>query len=150
MGFVFQPTTGVDTLYLAGGADNSGTESTLATLSFPSLVVTPVGTISAGSPELTGTGDGALWGFSPPKLNTPAMLFRIDPASAAIQESYRYPSLPNATNWAIKFWGGSFWIFLGSSVYQVSRTQPDSVQTVLLNSGHRIVGAGVSTCAPVQ
>jgi hypothetical protein len=50
----------------------------------------------------------------------------------------------------MKFWGGSFWLFLDSSVYQVSRDALDDVQWVA-NYGHGlIVGAGVSTCAPVQ
>ncbi|HEY5284566.1 MAG TPA: choice-of-anchor D domain-containing protein, partial [Polyangia bacterium] len=43
MGFVFDPSTGLDTLYIAGGSlGGSGTQSELATVSFPSLAVTPV------------------------------------------------------------------------------------------------------------
>jgi hypothetical protein len=54
------------------------------------------------------------------------------------------------TDWAVKFWGGSFWIFLNGAVYQVSRDRPADIQTVLSNTGRYVVGAGVSTCAPLQ
>jgi hypothetical protein len=152
MGFVFDPMTGLDTLYIAGGGViGFSTQSQLATVSFPSLVVTPVGT-TAGLPELSGTGDGTLWGFFP-YSNSPtgvASLVRIDPANGATLESYTYPTLTTNGNWAMKFWGGSFWIFLGTSIYQVPRTAPTTIHTVIADSGRSIVGAGVSTCAPLH
>ena len=56
--------------------------------------------------------------------------------------------------WAFAFWGGHFWLFtnpnmMGSS--QVDRYDPSAnTTTTEVNSvGFRIVGAGVSTCAPV-
>jgi hypothetical protein len=153
MGFVFDPSTGVDTLYIAGGAFVSAASSTLATVSFPTLTVTPIGTVAAGSPELTGTGDGALWGFIPLSESTlgPATLLRLDTSSGAVLESHPYPSLSDSGAWAVKFWGGSFWIFLNSSVYRVPRDTPDVIQTVIANTGRLpITGAGVSTCAPLQ
>jgi len=127
------------------------TQSELATVSFPALVVTPVGT-TAGVPELSGTGDGTLWGFFP-SSNSPtglATLVRLDPASGATLESYTYPTLNGGENWAMKFWGGSFWIFLGNSIYKVIRSDPTTVIPVIADSGRGIVGAGVSTCAPLQ
>ncbi len=155
MGFVFDPSTGEDTLYIAGGLDYSSTHSTLATIAFPSLVVTPIGPVAAGNAELTGTGDGQLWGFVPDvgSSNGRSTLVRIDPASGKTLESYTYPSLISPTSgadWAVKFWGGSFWIFLNGSVYQVSRDNPAIIQTVLSSTGRNVVGAGVSTCAPLQ
>jgi hypothetical protein len=103
-------------------------------------------------PELTGTGDGTLWGFFP-SSNSPsnlASLVRLDPASGKTLESYTYPTLKGGSNWAMKFWGGSFWIFLDTSIYQVSRATPKSINTVIADSGRSIVGAGVSTCAPLN
>jgi hypothetical protein len=50
----------------------------------------------------------------------------------------------------MKFWGGSFWIFLDTSVYQVSRDAMNDVRWVADYGSTLIVGAGVSTCAPVQ
>jgi hypothetical protein len=150
MGFVFEPSTGVDTLYIANNLMVDG-KTELATVSFPSLVVTLVGPITAGSAELTGTGDGGLWGFVPYDENPDgqAVLVRLDPASGATLESYAYPTLTDSGSWAVKFWGGSFWIFLGTSVYQVPRDTPQTIRTAIADTGRDIVGAGVSTCAPL-
>jgi hypothetical protein len=154
MGFVFDPSTGIDTLYLAGINSLDATQSELATLSFPSLVVTPIGLITAGNAELTGTGDGSLWGFVP-RSGSPdgqAVLVRLDPASGATLESYVYPSLSStrSQSWTVKFWGGSFWIFLDKSVYEVPRATPQTIRYVMTYPGDgNIVGAGVSTCAPL-
>jgi hypothetical protein len=46
MGFVFAPAKDVDTLYIAGSDETGYTK--LATVAFPSLVVTPIGTVTAG------------------------------------------------------------------------------------------------------
>jgi hypothetical protein len=151
MGFVFNPTTGIDTLYIAGGTFPTQRSSTLATISFPALTVSTVGTISAGWPELTGTGDGELWGFVPSfaSVNGQSLMLKIDPTNATELARYPYTGLTSGS-WAVKFWGGSFWIFLGPAIYQVPRTTPDKVITAIANTGRDIVGAGVSTCAPVQ
>ena len=152
MGFVFDSSTGLDTLYIAGGEMVSAQASTLATVSFPSLVVTPVGSVSAGFPELAGTGDGELWGFIPGDVSRSgeATMLRLDPASGATLEQYAYPSIYDSSSWAMKFWGGDFWIFIGNSIYRVSRATPDVIQLAVPNSGYWIVGAGVSTCAPIH
>jgi Abnormal spindle-like microcephaly-assoc'd, ASPM-SPD-2-Hydin len=153
MGFVFDPSANLDTLYIAGGNGTSAGPSELATVSFPSLAVTPIGPIAAGNAELTGTGDGSLWGFIPasmgPDPNSPAVLVQIDPASGATLESYSYPTLFGANSWAVKFWGGSFWIFLNGAVYEVPRATPQTVLLRIADTGRNIVGAGVSTCAPL-
>jgi hypothetical protein len=154
MGFVFDPLTGVDTLYIAGGDSASDSkQSPLATVSFPSLVVTPVGNTD-GDPELTGTGDGTLWSFYPSETSPTGMatLARLNPATGATLESYTYKDMNGyANNWAMKFWGGSFWIFLNTSLYKVSRDTPATLDPHIINlSGRTIVGAGVSTCAPLH
>ena len=154
MGFVFDPSTGIDTLYIAGSDYRDATDSELATLSFPALKVTPIGLITAGNAELSGTGDGSLWGFVP-RSGSPdeqAVLVRLDPASGATLERYVYPLLSSISNssWTMKFWGGSFWIFLDKSVYEVPRATPQSIRFVMAyTGGGNIVGAGVSTCAPL-
>jgi hypothetical protein len=153
MGFVFDPSTGVDTLFIAGEANTSLRYSTLATVSFPSLVVTPVGTVEAGFPEMSGTGDGELWGFIPADASASykAALVKLSPRSGATLESHEYNDLTDRGAWAMKFWGGDFWMFLGRSVYKASRRTPEFLQPVILNTGRaEIVGAGVSTCAPLQ
>jgi hypothetical protein len=153
MGFVFDPSTGEDHLFIAGyGLHNTGAQSELAIVSFPDLIVTPIGVISTGNAELTGTGDGQLWGFSPQGEDGSsfATLMRLDPASGATIESYTYPSVSTHGGWSIKFWGGNFWIFLGTSVYKVARDTPKVIHTAIAQTGRpQIVGAGVSTCAPL-
>jgi hypothetical protein len=151
MGFVFDPSTNLDTLYIAGGHGASDTQSELATVSFPALALTPIGTITAGNAELTGTGDGSLWGFIPNSL-TPddqTVLVRLDPSSGTTLETHSYSTLSGGSSWAVKFWGGSFWIFLDGSVYEVPRDTPDTIRTVIPDTVRNIVGAGVSTCAPL-
>jgi hypothetical protein len=153
MGSVFDPATGTDTLFIAGGDAVTASQSTLATVSFPGLVVTPVGTVAAGLPEMSGTGDGQLWGFIPSGVATGgyAVLVRLDPKSGATLEAHTYPRLTGSGAWAMKFWGGSFWVFLATSVYKISRDTPDLIETAIASTGRRgIVGAGVSTCAPLQ
>jgi hypothetical protein len=152
MGFVFSPQTGQDTLYIAGGANTGIMTSTLATISFPQLTVSPIGPVE-GLPELSGLGDGTLWGFIPSFVaqSGNASLIRIDPATGKTLETHTYPQLNGTgTSWAMKFWGGSFWLFLGPKVYQVPRDKPDTVTLAIPDSGHNVVGAGVSTCAPLH
>jgi hypothetical protein len=153
MGFVFDPSTGLDTLFIAGGANTGMRSSTLATVSFPGLVVTPVGTVDAGFPEMSGTGDGQLWGFIPADASASytAALVKLSTRSGVTLESHEYTDLTGGVSWAMKFWGGNFWIFLGSSVYKVPRETPELIQPVILDTKRaQIVGAGVSTCAPLQ
>jgi len=57
--------------------------------------------------------------------------------------------------WAFAFWGGDFWIFHRANVlehtkiYQVKRAD-GSMTKAMDDSGYNIVGAGVSTCAPIS
>ncbi len=153
MSFLFQPTTGLDTLYVDSWGMNI-----LATIAFPSLVLSPIAPIVEGggllgNGELAGTGDGELWDFVPGipyDGGVEAILAQIDPTTAAIPKLQSYPQLGDTGDWATKFWGGSFWVFLGSSVYTVSRATGE-LTTVIPQSDHPwVVGVGVSTCAPVQ
>ena len=150
MGSTFDSRTGVDTLFLA-------TSSMLGTLAFPSLTVTRVGSFPLASAELTGTGDGQLWAFDPPQ-GTPAVLARLDPSNARVLEQYSLPNITSVGGWAIKFFGGAFYIFIGSDIWKVERSSLDPTRPeptiapvrVLVTPGRDIVGAGVSTCAPTQ
>jgi hypothetical protein len=147
MGFVFDPDTGKDTLYVSD-------QYTLATISIPELVLTPVGPTAVDLAELSGTGDGQLWGFvSRFDLGThfESALVRFDLATGKTLELYTYPSIPMPRSYAMKFWGGSFWIFADDSVYRVRRESPkDAEYAGDYLRGRGIVGAGVSTCAPLQ
>jgi hypothetical protein len=159
MGFVFDPTTNLDTLFVSGGASQMPTPEPLATIAFPSLALTRTGgTVSIGFPDLTGTGDGELWGFAPTydSVTGSSVLAQLDPTSGASLATFPLPSIDAAFNqnrsggWAMKFWGGSFWIFIYNSIYTVARGTTAATEVVANDGARNIVGAGVSTCAPVQ
>jgi len=142
-----------DTLYIAGGADPLGASSAkLATLSTQSFTATAVGNIT-GWPELTGTGNAELWGWFPdaaaPRVE------QIDKTSGAAVKTYPLSQLAGTpTAWAFAFWGGDFWIFLerdtdsATTVYQIDGAN-GTVKGMTPTGTRRVVGAGVSTCAPV-
>jgi streptogramin lyase len=155
MGSMWNSQTATDTLFISG----NGAGSQLGILGLPSLVVTPVGPIPMPSVELAGTGDGQLWAFSPAGIaGGTAELGRIDPTSGSLLEHYTLPNVTSGGGWAIKFFGGSFFIFIGTDVWKLDRASLDPTQPqpttpakrVLVSPGRDIVGAGVSTCAPVQ
>jgi hypothetical protein len=153
MGFVAnQVGSTLDTLYVAGGAGPGSGTAQLATISFPDLTVHPIQSSLSGWPELTGNGNAELWGFFPD--TSPPQIARIDKQSAAENPVYRLPSLPTGPSaWAFAFWGGDFWVFLATGlddtvVYHVKGTDGTLVGSYP-QSGRLIVGAGVSTCAPV-
>jgi hypothetical protein len=153
MGFVSDGVnTTAETLFVASDDAFTGGQSHLGTIAFPSLSLSVVGRID-GSPELTGTGDAKLWAFFP-DIARPRIA-RLDKASGA--ESGVIPldaiaGMPSA--WAFAFWGGDFWVFLkrdtdtATQVHHV--TAAGALSTVIRDAGRNIVGAGVSTCAPLQ
>jgi hypothetical protein len=160
MGFSTDAAGGsTDKLYIAGSNDASTTSNAkLATLDVGTMVTTPVpgGTI-LGSPELTGNSNAELWGFFP-DANNPKIQGINKASGAAISPA----ALPTALKgepaaWAFAFYGGDYWIFLAkqdglggagfTTVYQVSPTGQLKGQTP--TTSRTIVGAGVSTCAPV-
>ena len=102
--------------------------------------------------ELTGTGDGRLYGFF--TNEAPAVsgsrLIELDKPTARILANNDLPvGRPNDA-WAFAYWGGDFWIFTSpGGVSTVTRFRPsDSTTTDLATMPSTIVGAGVSTCAP--
>ena len=107
--------------------------------------------------ELTGTGDGRLFGFF---TTTPAQVAEIDKATGAILSSQSLSAVSTGTEWAFSFWGGDFFLYTAQASNgglpqndvstDVTRYRPSdkSVTVIKKNIGFRIVGAGVSTCAP--
>jgi hypothetical protein len=164
MGFAFDPATAQDTLFIAGGP-SFGVSTQLATLSFPALNVTPVAPLTEGDPELTGTGDNQLWGFFPSEGavgggETIPTMVQLDQETGAVLQTLELPKITgNPQAWAVGFFGGAFWIFLepqrpagtqtSTNVYEVQRGD-GGLTTAVSNTGRTIVGAGVSTCAPLQ
>jgi hypothetical protein len=104
--------------------------------------------------ELTGTGDGRLYGFL---ISSPLELAAIDKTTTAYTNRVNLAKVqtPLAPMFAFTFWGGDFYFYTATdytnaSTTDVSRYSPTdgSVSTYMSNIGFHIVGAGVSTCAP--
>ena len=146
------PGATTDTLFIAGGQVVTAS-SKLGRLNMSSFAATPTADLT-GWPELTGTGNAELWGFFPTGAANP-FVARIDKTSGVFSPTFSAPSLAGtASSWAFAFWGGSFWIFyqrdtdLSTNVYEM-KANTGAVATALTNTGRTIVGAGVSTCAPL-
>jgi hypothetical protein len=101
--------------------------------------------------ELTGTGDGRLFGFF---TTNPATLAEIDPETGGKRSVRRLAGVTRVSAWAFSFWGGDFYLYWSregesSHVTRVSGSD-GSLHELLHDVGFRIVGAGVSTCAPIN
>jgi hypothetical protein len=142
-----------DTLFIGGGL-YLGPIATLARLNVNTFTPVPLGDV-AGWPELTGTGDAKLWGFLPSVSGSVPSVVQLSKTNATVVKSFPAGTLTgHADSWAFAFWGGRFWIFLklstDASTYVYAMDANTGVlSTAVSNTGRRIVGAGVSTCAPV-
>ena len=139
-----------DALYLG----NSLTPA-LGRVDLASGQVTGISTLP-GAAEFTGNANGELWGFFPGQ--SPPAVLRIDKSKGSVLKSLPLAGLPAVGTggyaYAFAFWGGAFYIFYQvdsiSSSSDVWKLLPDgSLTKYIPDTGMRIVGAGVSTCAPV-
>lgn len=146
-----------ETLFVAGGrADTlTATPAAFASLSVPDLQTSLLGMLDESIPELTGTGNAEVWGFFP--AADPMVVRKLDRADGHTLSEFDVSAIdvgsPTRRAWAFAFWGGNFYIFYTpnedtqSAIWKLS---PDTGQLTpaMPNTGRRIVGAGVSTCAP--
>lgn len=158
MGFVSDAAGGdTETLFIAGGPASGigGGSSTLGAVTVSDWGIRTIGSVS-GSPELTGNGNAELWGFFPDA--TPMAVRQMDKATGGTLREFDVSAIdtsffPGAMAWAFAYWGGRYYIFymgLLDTSTGIFRLTPDTgeVEPVMLDIGFRIVGAGVSTCAP--
>jgi hypothetical protein len=153
MGFV--ASAGTDVLFLADSAGKG-----LATLNTKTLATQLVGPFTGEffgkKAELTGTGEGKLYGFFPDY--NPAKMARIDPASGTTSEPVALTGVEADSEWAFAFYGGDFYAFAAKAGGALPQDQLGSVVTKvragiatrLKQLAFRVVGAGVSTCAPTS
>jgi hypothetical protein len=156
MGFVSNSAGSSDeTLFISGSDFNSS----LTTTKFGTLGTTPPYTVSVlgtltGAPEISGTGDGKLWAFFPNV--SPPQVSQLSKTNGDVLSGFfaqQLSGVPRA--WAFAFWGGDFFIFLeresdaSTNVWRMNGLT-GALTNVVPSSGRRIVGAGVSTCAPLQ
>lgn len=150
-----------ESLFIVGIDDNANSAGRgLYRLDTDSLSKQRIGDFSGAQQgkgaELTGTGDGRLYGFF---LTNPATMARIDKDTGATSDVVSLDSIRFGTSgyaFAFSFWGGDFWFYhsTGTSPSKVTRLRASgdgSQEEVVSNvGGFRIVGAGVSTCAPTS
>jgi hypothetical protein len=144
-----------ETLYVDGIGGGNG----LATIDLTTMTLNPIAPFSGAigpnqECELTGTGSGLLYGFF---TTTPASVAQIDKTNATVLTSAPQAGVNTGTDWAFSFWGGSFYLYTAnqnisptdtSDVTKYDPTTGGPPTVVLHEIGFRIVGAGVSTCAP--
>jgi hypothetical protein len=154
-----------ETLFVSdnGGPNGVCTQSTpgpgcmgqgIATLDLNTWTLNPVGPYTMGdsgyNAELTGTGDAKLYGFF---TTTPGGVGPIDKGSGATTSTTPLPTVSVGNGgYAFSFWGGDFYFYTASSTPNtvVTHFQPSNNMTTVSDQlDYVIVGAGVSTCAPV-
>jgi hypothetical protein len=162
MGFSTDSATSTsETLYVAatgnGGLFGGGGSEGLGSLSTTTDVLTPIGMFSGSlngqNAELTGTGDGRLYGFFVTSPTT--QIAQIDKTTGATSNVVPMTGVEVPNYWAFSFWGGDFYLYTcpadPSRTTNVTHYSPGTgtIDTsYMTNVGFRIVGAGVSTCAP--
>jgi hypothetical protein len=122
------------------------------------LVGPYTGDLAGKTCELTGTGDGTLWGFF---VTSPAQIAQISKGTGAIISTKALPDVYAGNAWAFSFYGGDFYVYtaslgngggppLAGGGSDITRYRPSdgSITVVKQKTGFTIVGAGVSTCAP--
>ncbi len=148
-----------ETLFVVGIQDSllGVTGQGLAKIDLGTLKLSPIGDFTDGlamqGAELTGSGAGNLYGFF---TSSPATLSAIDKGSAAtpMADQKTLSGVNTGTAWAFSFWGGDFWYYTAASgqmtdVTRQKASSDNSIGVVKSQIGFRIVGAGVSTCAPL-
>lgn len=160
MGFVAAASSSSEErLFISGGAAEAPQDGRLATIdatSFGVDVRAPLVRHEYG-PELTGTGNAELFAYYPGRAGN--LVARLQQQSASVQQEWPLPPMAGIpTGWAFAHWGGRFYIFVTehdlstiTSNSRVLRLDPAGgpVDVLLSNLPFKIVGAGVSTCAPV-
>ena len=150
MGFVTDgPNATTEKLFVASIADSQFAELDIAQKRPPWRAISTF--TSAKNPELTGTGGGQLFGFFPAD---DGFVQEIDRATGKLLGKRMPVGSPKGQvgAWAFAHWGGKFYVFVTiderSMVYEVDGKTGKSTR-VRDNLPTEIVGAGVSTCAPL-
>jgi hypothetical protein len=121
------------------------------------LGVSVLGYSDYGLAEVTGTGDGRAFLFAGPD---PSDLVWVDRDSGATLEVTPLPGVKTGGGFAFAFFAGDFYFFtdaesdMTSEVTHIDYDDSDmngkqDITVVVQDAPLRIVGAGVSTCAPV-
>jgi hypothetical protein len=164
MGFAGDVAGGTETLYVV---DNSNASITgggmgLGSLDLKSLALTPIanfnGPFAGLGAELTGSGDGRLFGFFPGDSS----LAQINPGTSDIMDSHQVGlGLPmfgsGEYDFAVSFWGGIFFFYTANTGNAAGPTTDvtafdlatGEITLVASQIGFNVTGAGSSTCVPM-
>jgi hypothetical protein len=150
MAFSSDTTDAGETLFLSAQG-NGGDE--LVSVNLGSFQVTDRGKFSkdVGSAELTGTGDGRLFAYGTNGPGDSSHLAEVDKQTAAILSDTTLPFRGDG-GWAFAWWGGAFYFFSstgGPSIVRRLDAETGGLESVA-NAPGIVVGAGVSTCAPLD
>ena len=100
-----------ETLYVAGVGNAGGSGNGLGLVDFGKGVVGPIGpftgTLKGQNAELTGTGDGRLYGIF---TTTPRPGAPIDKSTGGTQTPVTMTGVQVPNDWAFSFWGGHFYL----------------------------------------
>ncbi len=160
MGFSTDAVGGTaETLYIgtASAAAESSPEIDMAT-----MTVVPIGTfsndnkLSGQSAELTGTGDARLFGYFTTE-NPYVRVAQLDKTTSNVLSDNLLNGVLPPSDWAFSFWGGDFYLYAApgtnatgnSSVIHYTPSTNAVDATYVADVGFSIIGAGVSTCAPL-
>lgn len=149
------PNTTEETLYISGLDELAGTGFGLGKIDLKTFKLTMIGdfsgTLHGKGAELTGTGDGRLFGFF---TTAPATLAEVDKGKGATSKDKPLGGVSTGNAWAFSFWGGDFWFYTStamapSTLTRLKASSNGEIAVVKTDvGGFRVVGAGVSTCAP--
>jgi len=156
MGYATNDIGPIETLFVAGTRDNGQTVSPGLARIDSNFNLTKVGNFvpDIARAELTGTGDGRLFAFYTKGADNgpPSFIGEINTNTAQVIAETPFPTVDQGNGWAFAAWGGDFYMFTApNGGSDVTRYRPsDNSVTVVAQLPTRVVGAGVSTCAPAQ
>ena len=143
-----------ETLYIIEELE-SDMAGRLSVIELDGFSLTTVGTFNPALPstEITGTGDGRIFGFVTPSSTSSGRLVQIDPLTVEVRNVAELPFLDEIFAFDFAFWGGAFYFFtaqfFNSSSTVVRFELPDGPAETLGVIEPRIIGAGSSVCAPL-
>ncbi len=119
--------------------------------------IVKLGKTNFGTAEVTGTGDGRVFLFAAKAFDT--QLVEVDKANGALLSTIPLPGVKLGGGWAFAQFAGDFYFFTDgqsdskSEITHIDYDDSDNngkqdITVVVNNAPLKVVGAGVSTCAP--
>lgn len=147
------PTSETETLFIAANDQTQYLGS--LSLDEPPPTYKPIGVITtphSQNPELTGTADGKLFGYFPEDLHGFVQELDKTRGIAIGPKHHLDPLAGRISAYAFAHFAGRFYIFatsdVGNAVHAIDR-KTGKYELLIERSPYRVVGAGVSTCAPL-